>query len=107
MAVFRTTAASRTITAVSRMASATAICLQSQTTIWCLPSSSLCVAVCPVGIVKASQVNSLYMAGQYQAAVASAADAKKWSMIGLISGLVINAISFIFYFMAGMCSAMM
>ena len=66
-----------------------------------------CLPLGIVGIVKASQVNSLYMAGQYQAAVASAADAKKWSMIGLISGLVINVLSFIFYFMAGMCSAMM
>lgn len=66
-----------------------------------------CLPLGIVGIVKASQVNSLYMAGQYQAAVASAADAKKWSMIGLISGLVINVISFIFYFMVGMADAMM
>ena len=66
-----------------------------------------CLPLGIVGIVKASQVNSLYMAGQYQAAVASAADAKKWSMIGLISGLVINVIWSIFYFMAGMAGAMM
>lgn len=66
-----------------------------------------CLPLGIVGIVKASQVNSLYMSGNYDAAVATANDAKKWSMIGLIIGVVINALSFIFYFFVGMAGAMM
>lgn len=66
-----------------------------------------CLPLGIVGIVKASQVNSLYMSGNYDAAVATANDAKKWSMIGLIIGLVINVITFIFYFFVGMAGAMM
>lgn len=42
-----------------------------------------------VGIVKASQVNSLYLSRQYAAAQKSADDAKKWSIIGIIIGVVI------------------
>ena len=66
-----------------------------------------CLPLGIVGIVKASQVNSLYMSGNYQAAVAAAADAKKWSMIGLIVGVVINALAFIFSFFMEMAGAMM
>lgn len=56
-----------------------------------------CLPLGIVGIVKASQVNSLYMSGNYDAAVAAANDAKKWSMIGLIVGLVINVLGGLFY----------
>lgn len=42
-----------------------------------------------VGIVKASQVNSLYFLKQYAAAQKNADDAKKWSIIGIVSGVII------------------
>lgn len=42
-----------------------------------------------VGIVKASQVDSLYLSKQYAAAQKSADDAKKWSVIGIAVSVVI------------------
>lgn len=45
-----------------------------------------------VGIIKASKVNSLYIAKQYSAAQKSADDAKKWSIIGIVTGLVVYVI---------------
>jgi len=42
-----------------------------------------------VSIVKASQVNGLWVQGQYDAAQASSAAAKKWAMWGLIAAIVV------------------
>ena len=50
-----------------------------------------------VGIIKASKVNGLYLTKQYEAATLMAQDAKKWSIIGIIIGLVIQIIYVIFY----------
>ena len=58
-----------------------------------------CLPLGIVGIVKANQVNALYLSGNYNAAVAQANDAKKWSMIGLIIGVVINVLWGIPYFL--------
>ena len=41
-----------------------------------------------VGIVKSAQVSSKYQGGDYEGAVQASRDAKKWSMIALICGLV-------------------
>lgn len=41
---------------------------------------------------KAAKVNGLYMAGLYDEAVNAANEAKKWSLIGIIAGLVIQLI---------------
>ncbi len=41
--------------------------------------------------LKASNVDSLYYAKQYEAAQAAADEAKKWSIYGIIAGVVINA----------------
>ena len=49
-----------------------------------------------VAIIKASQVNNLFMLKQYVAAQASADEAKKWSYIGIATGIV----AYIFYFLA-------
>lgn len=51
-----------------------------------------CLPLGIVGIVKASKVNSLYLAKQYEAAELAAEEAKKWSIIGICVGLVINII---------------
>ena len=51
-----------------------------------------------VAIIKASKVDDLYNAKQYEAAVAASNEAKKWSMYGIISGVIIWAIVIIFYF---------
>ena len=50
-----------------------------------------------VGIIKATKVDSYYNAGQYQAAQAAANDAKKWSLIGIVVGLVVQIIYLAFY----------
>ncbi len=55
-----------------------------------------------VAIIKAANVNSLYMAGQYDLAVASAAEAKKWALIGIAIGVVINLASMAFYLLVGL-----
>lgn len=50
-----------------------------------------------VAIVKASSVNTLYLSGNYQAAVNAAAEAKKWSIWGIIAGVVISGIYTVLY----------
>ena len=48
-----------------------------------------------VAIIKASQVNNLFILKQYVAAQASADEAKKWSYIGIATGIVVYIISFL------------
>ncbi|MDG5482305.1 CD225/dispanin family protein [Mycolicibacterium gadium] len=45
-----------------------------------------------VSIVKASQVNGLWAQGQYDAAQASSAAAKKWAIWGIIAGVIVAII---------------
>ena len=59
-----------------------------------------------VAIVKAAKVNGFYIAGQYDEAIKSAADAKKWSIIGIAIGLTVNIIYLIAYFFAGLGKVM-
>lgn len=77
------------------------LCLQNQTTILYLQSSAQSAVACHlvfiVGIVKASKVNGLYYAKQYEAANLAAQEAKKWSLIGMGVGLVINIIYWLVY----------
>ena len=49
-----------------------------------------------VAIIKASQVNNLFMLKQYVAAQASANEAKKWSYIGIATGFVVSIIYLLF-----------
>ena len=56
-----------------------------------------CLPLGIVGIVKASKVNGLYYAKQYEAANLAAQEAKKWSLIGIGVGLVINIIYWLVY----------
>lgn len=61
----------------------------------------LCTVCCclPIGIyaiITASKVNSYYMAGMYNKAMYSAIQAKKWSIIGIIAGAVVDIFYFIF-----------
>lgn len=63
----------------------------------------LCTVCCclPFGIyaiIKASKVNGLYMAGMYDEAENTANEAKKWSTIGIITGLVIQVVYMVVYF---------
>lgn len=61
-----------------------------------------CTACCclPAGIyaiIKANDVNNLYMMGQYAEAEKSAAEAKKWSLIGIAASAVIWVLYIIIY----------
>jgi len=61
--------------------------------VWAILSTILCCL--PLGIlaiVKASQVNSLWAQGQYDAARKSADDARKWSVWGAVIGLVLGIV---------------
>ena len=56
-----------------------------------------CLPFGVVGIINASKVSSLYAAGNFDAAQAASNDAKKWTKIGLICGLVGVALYIIAY----------
>ncbi len=47
-----------------------------------------CLPLGIVGIIHASKVNSAYDLGNYEEAVRASADAKKWTLIGGITGIV-------------------
>lgn len=65
-----------------------------------------CLPLGIVAIVKASKVNGLYIAGQYEAATQAAAEAKKWSLIGIACGAIINLVYFVFYLFLGLGAAL-
>jgi uncharacterized membrane protein YvbJ len=47
-----------------------------------------CLPLGAVGIIKASRVSTEFQAGNYEAALKYSADAKKWSIIAIIVGVV-------------------
>ena len=51
-----------------------------------------CLPLGIVGIIHASKVNSAYDLGNYNEAIRASADAKKWTLIGGITGLIIGVI---------------
>lgn len=57
-----------------------------------------------VAIVKSSKVNTLYAAGQYELAAKQAEDAKKWCIIGAVTGGVVSIIYMIVYGFAALSS---
>ncbi len=62
----------------------------------------ICTAFCcmPLGIyaiIKANDVNTQYNMQQYAAAEKSAAEAKKWSIIGMCTSGVLIALYLVFY----------
>ncbi|MDD2475690.1 MAG: CD225/dispanin family protein [Dysgonamonadaceae bacterium] len=63
------------------------------TTIFC------CLPFGIVGIINAAKVNSLYDQGLYDESKRVSANAKKWTMIGVIVGIVYYIIVFIVAFM--------
>ena len=75
--------------------------------VWAILSTICCCL--PFGIVSiiyATQVNSLYLSGQYAAAQDSASKASKWAMIATISGVVIGVAYFLFYVLVGTAAFM-
>lgn len=57
--------------------------------IWAILSTVLCCL--PIGIyaiIRAANVDSLWAAGKYDEAYAASNDAKKWSIIGAVVGIV-------------------
>lgn len=58
-----------------------------------------------VGIIKSAQVSSKYQAGDYDGALQSSKDAKKWSLIALLCGLAWIILYVIFFVILGVASA--
>lgn len=61
--------------------------------------TTLCCCL-PIGIyaiLRAMKVNDYYMMKQYDAAVAASNDAKKWSIIGIVLGVVGSILYFAFF----------
>ena len=61
--------------------------------------TTLCCCL-PIGIyaiLRAMKVNDYYMMQQYDAAVAASNDAKKWSIIGIVLGVVGSILYFAFF----------
>ena len=61
--------------------------------------TTLCCCL-PFGIyaiIRSMKVNDYYMMKQYDAAAAAAADAKKWSIIGIVLGVVGSILYFAFF----------
>lgn len=63
-----------------------------------------CLPLGIVGIIKASNVSSAYNQGNYELAQKNADEAKKWSMWGLIGGIVV-AVLYVILIAAGVASA--
>ncbi|GAA5052584.1 putative membrane protein [Thermocatellispora tengchongensis] len=62
------------------------------TTLFC------CLPFGIVSIVKSSQVNSKWAAGDYQGAIAASDEAKTWWKRALIVGLIVNVLAIVLYF---------
>lgn len=72
--------------------------------LWLAILTTVCCCL-PCGIyaiVKSAGVGSAYNAGMYDLAVASAEEAKKWSLIGIGIGVAINVIYFVACFAIGL-----
>ena len=71
------------------------------------PNSNMVLAICttvlcclPLGvyaIMQATQVDSLWLAGRYNEAIAKAGEAKKYSLMGMGIGIVLQGILIIIY----------
>ena len=58
--------------------------------VWAILTTLLCcMPLGIVSIVKSTQVDSLWMSGNYDGAIKASEDAKKWALIGAGSGLVV------------------
>ncbi len=73
---------------------------------WLVESILVTVLCClpfgVAGIINAAKVDSKYASGDYEGAKKSSADAKKWTMIGLVVGIVGMILYFGFVFMGVM-----
>lgn len=63
-----------------------------------------CLPLGIVGIIKACKVNTLWISGQYDAAIYEANEAKKWSIWGIVLGLVGSALYVLVAFLSAFAS---
>lgn len=67
---------------------------------WLLESILVTIFCCLpfgiVGIIKASSVSSKFAIGDFAGAAKASADAKKWTIIGLVCGIVVNLLTYFF-----------
>ena len=68
---------------------------------WLVESILVTLFCClPLGIINASKVEGLFLAGDIAGANKAAAEAKKWTMYGLFTGLAIIVLYFLFILLA-------
>lgn len=61
--------------------------------VWAILSTILCCLPCGIyAIIEATKVNSLYDKGQYLEAQKKADNAKQWSIIGAVAGIIFSII---------------
>lgn len=69
---------------------------------WLVESILITIMCCPpfgiAAILKASKVESLYYAGDYEGAEQAAKEAKKWTIIGFVGFFAAIILYFLFYF---------
>ena len=65
-----------------------------------LVTSFCCLPLGIAGIINASKVEGLFLAGDIAGANKAAADAKKWTMYGLFAGLAVIVLYFLFILLA-------
>lgn len=66
--------------------------------VWGILTTILCcLPLGVVSIIKASQVNSLWAQGQFDAARRSADDAKKWAIWSVVASVAVWAVVVVFY----------
>ena len=64
------------------------LCPESHLALAIISTILCCLPLGAVGIIKASRVSTQFQAGDYEGALKSSADAKKWSIIAIICGAV-------------------
>ncbi len=70
---------------------------------WILVTVFCCMPFGIIGIVNASNVESLYKTGNYEGAEEASKKAKRWMIIGLVSGFIFGTL----YFLIIMADALM
>ena len=75
--------------------------------VWAILTTLLCcMPLGIVSIVKSTQVDSLWAAGDYAGAVKASEEAKKWALIGAVSGAAVVALYVVIVVIAALASSL-
>ena len=75
--------------------------------VWAILTTVMCcVPFGIVSIVNATKVDSLWASGDQAGAIKASENAKKWAIIGAISGAVVAVVNFIVFFFIGLAEGL-